>query len=131
MADSETGHLVNRTNSIRHCWNLELFAAEMGKHRRRGHRGTRVSIKIDGPSRTKAHNSRIGGASDSRHTHGDASDHFVTQVDHWRSSTGLSLHEILAISYKIFGGVGNETSGTLHLDSRPHPKGVVAKFVTW
>lgn len=109
-----------RGNAIRHCWNLERL-----RHRLGG-----VPITIDGPFRTVEHNRSIGGAQNSRHTFADASDHFVAQVDRWvQQSPARSRAEVVAIAESVFasGGVGNETSGTLHLDSR----GYKARFVTW
>lgn len=110
-----------RGNAIRHCWNLERFRHKLGG----------VGIRIDGPYRTVPHNRTIGGSSQSRHTFADASDHFRDQVDRWvRESPKVSSRAgVLAIADKVFssGGVGNETSGTLHFDSR----GYRARFVTW
>lgn len=125
MADTQThrfpGAPATRANAIRHCWNLERLRHALGD----------IPISIDGPSRTVAHNRAIGGASDSRHTHGDASDHFVDQVNRWvAASPKLKTRlDAVALCEKVFakGGVGNETSGTLHLDSR----GWKARFVTW
>lgn len=129
MADSETHRLVSRDRSIVHAWNLERFARELGKRRKHGH-GKRVAITIDGPSRTKAHNAQVHGAADSRHMHGDASDHFKVQVERWQKETGLSLHEVIAIADRYFTAIGNENSGTLHFDSRPGRAGSV-HFTTW
>lgn len=90
-----------------------------------------VPMSVDGPYRTKSHNMAVGGASDSRHVHADGGDFFLAQVNGWiRKSRKLhSRSDVLSIASKTFynGGVGNESSGTLHLDSR----GYKARFVTW
>lgn len=108
-----------RGNARRHCFNLERFRHALG-----------MGIRIDGPYRTPAKNREVGGASDSRHLHGDATDIFGDQVDHMvaRSKRYDSRGDIVAVAERIFPGVGNETSGSLHLDSRP---GRWARFVTW
>lgn len=110
-----------RGNAIRHCWNLERL-----RHRLGG-----VPIVIDGPYRTYQHNREIGGAYNSRHTYADASDHFLAQVERWtrQSLKVRSRGDVVNMASRVFakGGVGNETSGTLHLDSR----GYRARFVTW
>jgi hypothetical protein len=109
-----------RANARRHCFNLERFRHAIGD----------VGIAIDGPFRTEAKNRQVHGAADSRHLHADASDHFVEQVDRWVRTSHLldSRGDAVRIAERIFPGVGNETSGTLHLDSRPGPW---ARFVTW
>jgi uncharacterized protein YcbK (DUF882 family) len=119
-----------RGNARRHCFNLERLRHDLAELA-----GQPVSITIDGPYRTVSHNRRIGGAGDSRHTHGDASDHFESQVDRWAEAIrrdGESLEHararVLALCRSIFVGVGNEGSGTFHLDSRPGPR---AWFVSW
>ena len=117
-------------NAIRHCWNLERFARRLGKADRRKPRRKRVAIVIDGPYRTPAHNRAVGGAQYSRHMQADATDHFRSQVDRWQRETGLSKTQIIRIAERCFTAVGNETSGTLHVDSRPGAKGSV-RFVTW
>jgi hypothetical protein len=110
-----------RSNAIRHAWNLERFRHALGD----------VSISIDGPYRSPSYNRQVGGAQNSRHTFADASDFFAAQVDRWvRQSAKLkSKADVLRIANRIWskGGVGNETSGTLHVDSR----GYRARFVTW
>lgn len=110
-----------RRNAIRHAWNLERFRHALGD----------VPMSIDGPYRTAAYNREIGGASLSRHIQADASDFFANQIDRWiRHSKKInSKADVLRIANRIFakGGVGNENSGTLHVDSR----GYRARFVTW
>lgn len=109
-----------RANTIRLCWLLEKMRHQLGD----------VPMSIDSGYRTPAHNREVGGASDSRHTHADAADFFVAQVDRWvAQGTAPSRAAVLAIANRIFatGGLGNETSGTLHVDAR----GFKARFVTW
>lgn len=122
MADTQTGKLPMsvRPAARRHCFNLERFRHALGD----------VPVRIDGPYRTLAHNRAVGGATDSRHTHGDATDHFIATCNQIvaRSPKVGTRMELVALAERIFPGVGNETSGTLHLDSRPGPW---ARFVTW
>ena len=109
-----------RANTIRLCWLLEKLRHQLGD----------VPISIDSGYRTPAHNRQVGGAADSRHMHGDAADFFVAQVDRWiAQGTAANRTAVLAVANRIFasGGVGNETSGTLHVDSR----GWKARFITW
>ena len=109
-----------RANTIRLCWLLEKLRHQLGD----------VAISIDSGYRTPAHNRQVGGAADSRHTHGDAADFFVAQVDRWiAQGTAADRTAVLAMANRIFagGGVGNETSGTLHVDAR----GWKARFITW
>lgn len=132
MADTGTHGLPLdvRSNARRHCFDLEVLRHELGKLA-----GRPVPITIDGPFRTREHNAAIHGASDSRHVHGDASDHFIAQVARWARAI-QRRHEpidsararVVALCERIFSGVGNENSGTLHLDSRPGPW---VRFVTW
>jgi hypothetical protein len=122
-----------RPNTIRHCWSLEHFAHMLAAHAKHGHPAhghKRIPISVDGPYRTESHNRAIGGAPLSQHVQADASDHFVAQVNLWEHLTGLTKMEIVEIAYTVFPGVGNETSGTLHLDSRPGRPGEF-RFVTW
>jgi uncharacterized protein YcbK (DUF882 family) len=94
------------------------------------HRLSDVEMTIDSGYRTREHNTAVHGASDSRHMYGDAADFFVGQVDDWiRLGTARNRADVLAIADRIFakGGLGNETSGTLHVDAR----GWRARFVTW
>jgi uncharacterized protein YcbK (DUF882 family) len=116
-----------RRNAIRHCWQLERFRHQLDLAARR-HRRTFSGITIDGPYRTPEHNREIGGARFSQHMLACATDHFQAQVHRWCRETGLSQAQIVTLAERIFRGVGNETSGTLHLDSRSGP---VARFVTW
>lgn len=116
-----------RPNAIRHCWQLERFRRRLAKKANQRKR-TFSGIHIDGPYRTPAHNVAVGGAKYSQHMNACATDHFVTQVRRWQAETGLSQAEVVAIANSIFRGLGNETSGTLHLDSRTGPR---ARFVTW
>jgi hypothetical protein len=131
MADTQTHRIPvgQRPNAIRHCWNLERFARALAVASRR-FKGKRVPVRIDGPSRTVLHNHAIGGAVDSQHIHGDASDHFVQQVVGWQHATGLSRDQIIHVAARYFTAIGNEASNTLHFDSRPGKPGTVF-FVHW
>lgn len=124
MADTETRKLPFsvRGNARRHCFDLEHLRHRLGN----------ITITINGPYRTPAHNHEVHGAADSRHMHGDASDHFRATVEGWvkASPKVKSIGEVIAICETIFTAIGNETSGTLHLDSRPGKPGSV-NFVTW
>lgn len=113
-----------RSNAIRLHRRLELLRHRLGD----------VAMVVDGPYRTKARNIAVGGASDSRHVHADAADFFVAQVDGWvahgRGNGGpRSRGDVLRLASRTFynGGLGNENSGTLHVDAR----GFKARFVTW
>jgi peptidase M15-like protein len=113
-----------RSNAIRLHWRLELLRHRLGD----------LPMVVDGPYRTKARNIAVGGASDSRHVHADAADFFVAQVDGWvahgRANGGpKSRGDVLRLASRTFynGGLGNENSGTLHVDAR----GCKARFVTW
>lgn len=110
-----------RPNAIRLHWRLERLRHALGD----------VPMTVDGPYRTKAHNVAVGGAPDSRHTHADGADFFAEQVDEWvRASSRLRRRQdVLDVADRVFhdGGMGNENSGTLHLDAR----GSRARFVTW
>ena len=103
-----------KANAIRLHWKLEDMRHRIGDK----------PMTVDGPYRTVARNRAVGGAQNSRHTYADAADFYTAQVATW----GGRGH-ILAIAYRVFalGGVGNETSGTLHVDAR----GYKARFVTW
>jgi hypothetical protein len=109
-----------RANTIRLAWLLEKMRHELGD----------VSMTIESGYRTPEWNRHVGGAADSRHTHADAADFFTAEVDGWvAQGSARDRGDVLAIAERIFasGGVGNETSGTLHVDAR----GWKARFVTW
>lgn len=115
-----------RPNAIRFHWRLELLRHRLGD----------VPMTVDGPYRTRRRNREVGGAEDSRHTYADAGDFYRAQVDRWAAhvrrvgeSPAHARERVLALASKTFynGGVGNENSGTLHLDAR----GYKARFVTW
>lgn len=110
-----------RRNAIRLHWKLERMRHLMGD----------IPMKVDGPYRTGAHNRSVGGALNSRHTFADAADFFAQQIDRWvRQSPRLrNRTDVVALAERVFfdGGVGNETSGTLHVDAR----GFRARFITW
>lgn len=74
--------------------------------------------------RTPAHNRAVGGASQSQHIQGDATDHSWAWVD------SIGRAKVQAAAERIFAndGIGTEGSGhALHLDSR----GQKARWVTW
>ena len=109
-----------RANTVRLCWLLEKMRHKLGD----------VPMTIESGYRTPEWNKHVGGAPDSRHTHADAADFFSGQIDGWIAQGSASNRgDVLAIAERIFasGGVGNETSGTLHVDAR----GWKARFVTW
>jgi peptidase M15-like protein len=109
-----------RANTIRLCWLLEKLRHELGD----------ISLNIESGYRTPAWNVHVGGAADSRHTHADAADFTSTEIARWIAvGTAKNRDEVLAIANRIFanGAVGNETSGTLHVDAR----GFRVRFVTW
>lgn len=116
-----------RRNAIRHCWQLERLRHELAEAARK-HGRKFNGISIDGPYRTAAHNVAVHGARFSQHLLACATDHFIVQVTRWSRETGLTKGQIVALCQRIFRGVGNENSGTLHLDSRSGP---IARFVTW
>jgi hypothetical protein len=115
-----------RPNAVRLHWRLELLRHRLGD----------VPMTVDGPYRTPARNRAVGGAAGSRHVHADGADFFTDQVDAWAmhlrrhgETVGAARARVLALAEQTFydGGVGNETSRTLHLDAR----GTRARFVTW
>ncbi len=114
-----------RPNAVRLHWRLELLRHRLGD----------VPMIVDGPYRTPQRNREVGGARDSRHIHADAADFFVAQVDRWIAhgrETGRgakSRDDVVRLASRTFfnGGVGNENSGTLHVDAR----GFKARFITW
>lgn len=134
MADTQTHVLPRerRGDAIHHCWNLERFSFALGAAALRHYRGRkgRIAISIDGPGRTRAHNTAIQGATDSQHLYYRASDHFKVQIVRWQHETGLTQAQIVALSERYFTAIGNENSGTLHFDSRAGRPGSV-RFVTW
>jgi hypothetical protein len=109
-----------RRNAIRLHWRLEIFRHRIGD----------VPMDVDGPYRTAARNRAVGGAPLSRHVQADAADFFADQVDRWIKASKVlrSRADVIRIAEQTFKGVGNETSGTLHVDQRPGP---IARFVTW
>jgi hypothetical protein len=114
-----------RANAIRLHWRLEVLRHRLGD----------VPMVVDGPYRTVERNREVGGASDSRHIHADGADFFVAQVERWighgrQTGRGAkSRDDVLRLAERTFakGGLGNENSGTLHVDAR----GFRARFVTW
>lgn len=108
-----------RPNAIRLHWRLELLRHRLGDQ----------AVTVDGPYRTEARNRAVGGAPLSRHVQADAADFFEAQVDRWARKVPGGRPAVLRIADRTFynGGLGNETSGTLHVDTR----GVKARFITW
>lgn len=115
-----------RANAIRLHWRLEILRHRLGDQ----------AMVVDGPYRTRQRNRQVGGASDSRHVHADGADFFLAQVDRWAAgirrpgeSLAAARSRVVAIASKTFyaGGLGNEGSGTLHVDQR----GTRVRFVTW
>jgi hypothetical protein len=109
-----------RANAIRLHWRLELMRHRLGD----------VPMIVEGPYRTVERNRAVGGAGDSRHIHADGADFFLQQVERWiAQGSANSRDDVLRIAGRTFfdGGVGNETSGTLHVDAR----GFKARFVKW
>lgn len=114
-----------RDNARRLHFALERLRHELGDQ----------AIHVDGPYRTPKRNREVGGAQMSRHVQADGADLFKEQVD--RLAQGIrrpgedladARMRVVRIAERIFTGVGNEGSGTLHVDTRPGPK---ARFVTW
>jgi hypothetical protein len=114
-----------RGNAIQLHWRLELLRHRLGD----------VPMVVDGPYRTPERNRAVGGAPDSRHVHADGADFFAQQVSRWiehgrKTGRGAkSRDDVLRLASRTFfnGGLGNENSGTLHVDAR----GFMARFVTW
>lgn len=109
-----------RANARRLHFALERFRHALGD----------LAVTVNGPYRTASRNRAVGGASASRHVQADAADLFAGQVDGWvkRAKRLRSRQDVIQIAERIFKGVGNESSGTLHVDMRPGP---IARFVTW
>lgn len=115
-----------RANAIRLHWRLELLRHRLGD----------VPMTVDGPYRTAGRNKAVGGAPLSRHVQADAADFFRHQVDGWArnirrpgDTDNEARARVLALADRTFyaGAVGNENSGTLHVDARGHR----VRFVTW
>lgn len=132
MADTQTRKLPLELRSAarRHC-----FALEQLRHWLAEEAGKPVAVTIDGPTRTRQHNRSVHGAIDSQHVHGCASDHFDAQVRRWVAAIQRhgevymsARHRLKLKCDDLFTGVGNEGSGTFHLDSRP---GAHVDFTTW
>jgi hypothetical protein len=109
-----------RGNARRLHLDLERFRHAIGD----------LPVTVNGPYRTPAKNREVHGALLSRHIHADAADLYKEQVDGWvaRAKHLRSRADVIRIAERIFTATGNETSGTLHVDSRPGPK---VFFVTW
>lgn len=115
-----------RPNAIRLHWRLEILRHRLGDQ----------PMTVDGPYRTRKRNREVGGAPESRHVYADGADFFRGQVDRWAEgirrrgeSLAAARGRVLALASRTFyaGGVGNENSGTLHVDTRGHK----VRFVTW
>jgi hypothetical protein len=109
-----------RGNARRLHLKLEILRHEIGDQ----------PVSVDGPFRTRAKNAAVGGAQLSQHLYAAAADFFVEQVDRWVAGSKAlkSRADVVRIANRHFKGVGNETSGTLHVDVR---KGPIARFVSW
>jgi hypothetical protein len=109
-----------RGNARRLHLKLEVMRHEIGD----------LPMEVDGPFRTKSKNDAVHGAKFSQHLYAAAADFFVEQVDGWveASKSLKSRADVIRIAERLFRGVGNETSGTLHVDVRTGP---IARFVTW
>lgn len=71
-------------------------------------------VIITSPYRCPAHNSKVGGASQSRHMGGNAADFIIENMDVW---------EIGKICESIgFNGIGVYDGGYVHVDVRPVPE---------
>jgi uncharacterized protein YcbK (DUF882 family) len=93
--DHSTGELVGPP--------AELIAA---LENLRGQTGNRPCVIVSG-YRTPAHNAEIGGASDSRHIHGDAAD----------LEEGYATQEMAQAAG--FVGIGVRNGWAVHVDMRP------------
>lgn len=93
-----------RHRARNHAFNLERFRHAMGDR----------PLPVLSWYRHPAYNRRIGGASQSRHMKGDATDFSRQTVN------GLGRNRWFAIADVIFanGGVGDYPVGSAHLDSR-------------
>lgn len=93
-----------RARARNHAFNLERFRHELGD----------VDLVPLSWYRPRAYNTRIGGARDSRHIRGDATDFSRQTVDR------IGRRRWNAAAEKVFrnGGVGDYPSGSTHLDSR-------------
>lgn len=108
-------------NAIKLHWRLEHMRHQIGD----------LPMTVDGPYRTVSRNKAVGGAADSRHLHADGADFFVAQIATWvQNSPRLnSRDDVVKLAEQTFsnGGVGNEGTGTLHVDSR----GSKVRFISW
>jgi hypothetical protein len=95
---------VVKVRARKHAFNLERFRHELGDR----------PVSILSWFRCRTHNTNIGGATNSRHMKGDATDH----TKQWVERVGRSRFN--AAAEKVFqsGGVGSYPSGSKHLDSR-------------
>lgn len=109
-----------RANVKKHARNLERLRTEVNKARKR-HRLGPTGIRILSWVRSPAHNRAVGGARDSRHMYGDATDLSVQEIRRlcpWRGGA----KDFVAIADKVFarGGLGTYPAGNRHVDSRGH-----------
>lgn len=97
-----TGLLKYRARQ--HCWQLERFRHGIGDR----------SMPILSGYRTPSWNARVGGASQSRHMSGDATDFSSSTVN------AVGRSRWFAVANQIFAndGVGDYPSGSAHLDNR-------------
>lgn len=103
-----TGKILGRAQ--KHAFNLEQLRWRLGN----------VPIPVNSWYRTPAHNAAVGGASQSRHMSGDATDH----TRQWVDKVGRA--KVLREAHIVFkrGGIGIYPGGALHFDSRGY-------FATW
>ena len=107
-----------RPNVERHARNLERVREAVNAAR--GERGLdSTGLAVLSWVRSPRHNREVGGARNSRHLYGDATDHAVQEIDRvlpWRGGRG-DFDDIIE---RVFanGGVGLYPAGNRHVDSR-------------
>lgn len=116
-----------RNNIRKHARNLERLRTEVNRLRARHGKGA-TGITVLSWVRSPAHNAEVGGARDSRHMYGDATDISLQEIDRlcpW--TTGRDDFD--AVAGRVFktGGFGTYPAGNRHVDSR----GVRARWSSW
>lgn len=83
-------------------------------------RADKVVMIITSGNRCKLHNKKIGGASNSQHTHGKAMDYKLKTIknDETRFVSAYELAEFLDGKYPEKYGIGKYPMGRVHLDVR-------------